>query len=1079
MLTPNNRQLLRQLINSSYDKATLERGQELYRNDHVDDVQCMDQTDDFMDLYAQVIGSQGDVYELSITADDEMIESYCSCYVGYNCKHGAAVIYDLLSETSPATHSPQPENTLELWLDKLRSTRNTTTESKPLGTKQWHLFFVLHLRNEGPSIEMRERYLKVDGNWGKNDRSVSPYYLLRDRYAESAHQQIAKLFISDQAQIHVDNNIHYTLEGASGRKALRLAASCQRLLDAKTLQSITEDLTRQLEFSWHESNGTHQLQATLINNQNAAETQAWQLLQVEPPMYLVGNSLGAIDTSLSAAQIDLLMNMPPIPKVRLAEVCANFQHLVDTHNLPAPDIQITLTHYNQPIAKAKLCCFRHRTQGVLPALKLTMVYGPIEIPIEFDEATKTQYATDKGEYFELDNESLLIERDYKKEYEHCKQLREQGLEPCHYGDEYGELWTPMTFNAPDHLRRWHALQPKLEEFFSTHNWLVEIEGNYSNTQVQAQFSGSANNYLAGWFDLELKVDIPDVSISTSDLIAQWLHQNCPTTMAIQGDQQQWVLADMSAAKPIAQFLAELNQKKSENGIFRIPHFKAGELDAIEHISYKQAPDLKKLQQKLRSFKGLSDAKPSKFLRAELRDYQQQGLNWLNFLHQYQFGGILADDMGLGKTLQTLAFIQKLKNGRKLKNGALIIAPTSLLWNWQTEAEKFTPNLRCAILHGNDRISQFNSMGEYDLIVTTYGLILRDLEHHKQSFYDLVVLDEAQKIKNKNAKITHAVHQLPCDMRLCLTGTPLENHLGELWSLMNFAQPELLGNSEHFQTFYRKEIENEKNIERNKSLSTKIAPFLLRRTKSEVVKELPKKSEIIQTVHLEKDQKKLYESIRISMEKRIRDLIKQKGIARTHIEFLDALLKLRQACIDPRLVSLDQAKQIKQSAKMEWLRENVPELVEEGRSILIFSQFTKMLDLIEQELTAANIATVKLTGRTRNRKATIDAFQQGEVPVFLISLKAGGAGLNLTTADSVIHVDPWWNPAVENQATDRAYRIGQEKPVFVYKLVAANTVEEKIQAMQQHKQALADSLFDATNKAKLPLSGDELLHLFEK
>jgi SNF2 family DNA or RNA helicase len=466
------------------------------------------------------------------------------------------------------------------------------------------------------------------------------------------------------------------------------------------------------------------------------------------------------------------------------------------------------------------------------------------------------------------------------------------------------------------------------------------------------------------------------------------------------------------------------------------------------------------------------------LQAELRDYQHQGLDWLMFLHKHQFGGILADDMGLGKTLQTLAFIQKLKSTRKLPNGALVVATTSLLWNWRAEAEKFTPKLNVLVLHGSERHSDYQHLGDYDLVLTTYGLAHRDLAQLKQCQFDCLILDEAQHIKNKDAKTARAVRHIPADMRLCLSGTPLENHLGELWSLMDFALPGLLGNHDHFTRHTRKPIERDNDEVQSAALAKRVAPFMLRRNKEEVAAELTEKTEITQLLELEGPQRRLYESIRVSMEKKVRALIQQKGVAKSHIEFLDALMKLRQACIAPQLVKLPQAQKVKHSAKLLWLENNLPELVEDGRRILIFSQFTQMLALIEDQLNEQGISYLKLTGRTKKRQPLIEAFQRCEVPIFLISLKAGGAGLNLTAADTVIHVDPWWNPAVENQATDRAHRIGQDKPVFVYKLIAKGSVEEKIQQLQSHKQSLADNLFDQTKKRKLPTSADELMSLLQ-
>jgi SNF2 family DNA or RNA helicase len=313
--------------------------------------------------------------------------------------------------------------------------------------------------------------------------------------------------------------------------------------------------------------------------------------------------------------------------------------------------------------------------------------------------------------------------------------------------------------------------------------------------------------------------------------------------------------------------------------------------------------------------------------------------------------------------------------------------------------------------------------------------------------------------------------------LALSGTPLENHLGELKSLFDFVLPGLLGTEQHFLQVYRRPIEKQGDSERAFALKQKIAPFMLRRTKSQVATELPDKTEILQLLELESDQRNLYESIRLVMETKVRELFLRKGVAASQIEFLDALLKLRQACCDARLVPIEQAQSVKHNAKLQWLRDNLPEMLEEGRKILLFSQFASMLNLIEQELEYMGISYSKLTGQTKKRQDQIDAFQRGETSVFLISLKAGGTGLNLTAADTVIHYDPWWNPAAENQATDRAHRIGQDKAVFVYKLIARNTVEEKVQKLQQFKQGLADQLFAGGKGQLWQGSAVDLLSLF--
>jgi len=437
-------------------------------------------------------------------------------------------------------------------------------------------------------------------------------------------------------------------------------------------------------------------------------------------------------------------------------------------------------------------------------------------------------------------------------------------------------------------------------------------------------------------------------------------------------------------------------------------------------------------------------------------------------------------MGLGKTIQTLAYLLYKKQLQQNSEPALVICPTSLVGNWLQEAEKFTPTLKVLILHGTDRHQYFSSLNDYDLVITTYPLIARDFEHLKEFTFSDLILDEAQTIKNPLAKMTKSIKQLKSGQRLCLTGTPMENHLGELWSLFDFLMPGFLGSYSTFNRFYRKGIEGEGNEQVRDWLIHKTQPFLLRRTKDEVAKELPAKTEIVHKITLPNDQRTLYESIRITMEAKVRDLLKEKGMARSRIEFLDALLKLRQVCCDPRLVKLDHAKDIKSSAKLEFLMQVLPEMIEEGRRVLIFSQFAQMLGLIEQSLKEKGLDFVKLTGQTRNRTDIINKFQSGEVPVFLISLKAGGVGLNLTAADTVIHFDPWWNPAVENQATDRAYRIGQDKPVFVYKLICEQTVEERVLALQARKQKLADSVYGNEMEEKFaPDNSDALLKLFER
>jgi SNF2 family DNA or RNA helicase len=342
-----------------------------------------------------------------------------------------------------------------------------------------------------------------------------------------------------------------------------------------------------------------------------------------------------------------------------------------------------------------------------------------------------------------------------------------------------------------------------------------------------------------------------------------------------------------------------------------------------------------------------------------------------------------------------------------------------------------------------------------------------------------VLDEAQNIKNANTHAAQTVGDIPARHRLCLSGTPMENHLGELWSLFHFLMPGFLGSQKRFGVLFRNPIERQGNSEKMDQLRKRITPFMLRRTKDVVASELPPKIETLMPVPLQGKQADLYETIRLGMEKTVRDALNAQGLAKSQITILDALLKLRQVCCDPRLLKLGAASQVQQSAKLEQLLDMLPEMVAEGRKILLFSQFTQMLGLIEQELPRLGIPWVKLTGQSKNRDAIIDRFTSGEVPLFLISLKAGGVGLNLPQADTVIHYDPWWNPAVENQATDRAHRIGQTQNVWVLKLVAQGTIEERMLALQERKAQLAQDMYSGAVQRKEPLFGEsDLNELFK-
>ena len=483
----------------------------------------------------------------------------------------------------------------------------------------------------------------------------------------------------------------------------------------------------------------------------------------------------------------------------------------------------------------------------------------------------------------------------------------------------------------------------------------------------------------------------------------------------------------------------------------------------------------KLCRALQNFMGVEKVELGKDFAGELRCYQQEGVNWINFLKRFGFGGILADDMGLGKTIQTLAFLNEEKSPGKTPS--LVVCPTSVVENWIREANKFAPQIKVIALVGKNRTQNFSQINNYDIVITSYPLIQRDLDHYTNRKWHYLIMDEAQKVKNHRTKTHEAFCKIKAKHKLALSGTPIENRLMELWSIFQIIMPGFLMTQTTFKRYWAQPIEKSNDQDRKTELRQKLMPFILRRTKDQVLTELPPKTETLHYCELTEKQKILYKEVAEYSKSEIFKNIDSKGVEKSYFSILTALLRLRQICCHPGLVSKETNVTFDDSGKIQELFPLLEEIIDEGHRILLFSQFVEMLKIIEAGITEQGWTSVYLDGSTKNRQAVIDEFQENEeIKIFLLSLKAGGVGINLTAADYVIHFDPWWNPAVENQATDRAHRIGQVNPVFVYRLITRDTIEEKIHNMQQRKKDLADSVItDETSWLKrLSLSDIETL-----
>jgi SNF2 family DNA or RNA helicase len=627
------------------------------------------------------------------------------------------------------------------------------------------------------------------------------------------------------------------------------------------------------------------------------------------------------------------------------------------------------------------------------------------------------------------------------------------------------------------LRKGENTMPRGEAFqwISTHSNVLKEYNFQIIQQTQSSkryFLGQAQisleiNENTDWFDIYAKIYFGEYEIPFLQLRKYILQKK--TEFALPNGE----IAVIPEAW-VSQYAELFAFAEQDNG--ELPTLKKHHLNLIEelrHGEYAQVRFHTKLQ-RFKDFEKIDEYDLPEGFEGTLRSYQKSGYNWLNFLNEYGFGGCLADDMGLGKTVQTLALLQSQK--QKAKAPSLLIIPTSLIYNWELEASKFTPELKIFNYTGTNRNKEIDYFSEYDLIITSYGIVRIDIDLLKNYPFHYIILDESQAIKNPSSNISQAVRELRSKHRLILTGTPLENTTLDLWSQMSFINPGLLGTQTFFKNEFLNPIERKKDIEKSQKLSQIIKPFILRRLKSQVALDLPEKIENIQYCLMNEAQEELYERTKSQYRNQILLEMEQKGTQRSQFLLLQGLTKLRQIANHPRLVEEDYKGD---SGKMEDVRYKLENIISEGHKVLVFSQFVKHLDILREYLDEQKIPYAYLDGSTRDRQAQVETFQTDDkYKVFLISLKAGGVGLNLTAAEYVFLLDPWWNPAVEAQAVDRAHRIGQTSTVFTYKFISRNSVEEKILALQQSKRQLTENIISSEEGFVKSLSPDDMLSLLQ-
>jgi superfamily II DNA or RNA helicase len=626
----------------------------------------------------------------------------------------------------------------------------------------------------------------------------------------------------------------------------------------------------------------------------------------------------------------------------------------------------------------------------------------------------------------------------------------------------------LTFFAREFYKLQREWKVVLEERLdrSTKSNIERIEPSFEVTPSGQQ-----------WFDLDVSYGTGSGEKFSNSEIQRLLRSGQSHTKLKNG---KFAVIDTGAVEELQEVLLDSAPQQHENG-YRINNNQAGFLASAlnDNSSWRvQAPREWRDKAQQHSGEAKMELPPLGKLDSVLRPYQKHGVAWLEFLRKNKFGGILADEMGLGKTLQTLAFLktvmERTPSGERLPS--LIVCPTSLVFNWLAEAQKFTPELKVLALHGPRRAELFGEVASVNVVITSYALIRRDAEQYRAFNFDTVVLDEAQHIKNRQTQNAQSVKAVRAHHRFVLTGTPMENSVLDLWSIFDFLMPGYLGTAADFKERYEGPIARERDSGAQSRLARRIRPFLLRRLKREVAKDLPEKIEQVSFCDLSPEQSAVYQQLLEASRKEITDAVGQQGLQKSRMLILTALLRLRQVCCDLRLLKLENARE-DNSGKVELFNELLQEAIDGGHRVLVFSQFVEMLQLLKTSLQAQNVEFSYLDGSTTDRARIVQEFQSREIPVFLISLKAGGVGLNLTAADTVFHFDPWWNPAVEAQATDRAHRIGQSRVVTSYKLITRGTVEEKILHLQQQKRELIQTTLSGEEQLSGGLSWEELQSLF--
>ncbi|MEZ4376206.1 MAG: SNF2-related protein [Polyangiaceae bacterium] len=1070
---------------------TFLRGLDYEKRRVVEDVAIND-----INATGRVKGSDPDPYEVEISLTDEGIKATCTCpafkKTNQHCKHVAALLINVRNqaraklprrEPTPPT-PPQPQNQQNNGESKASRRRdrrrraqlqqlpvppgvdlppNLDATARPTGIGAWlaprgatktlSLEFRIHVRQGGLTVTVLDTDARVPllPSVALNWQAMSP---TSDR---DALRVLTRFESGNPRHPAVD------IRGEDAAELLPLLKGRRVLLEPALMQLrfAEEELRPRFDLEMV-GNDTIVAKATF---ERAGDTRRFSLstggwFEGSPGWHIeTGEGVARpLDRKVSPAALRRLLKSPTI-----AEPASELIALI-TNGLPRVALEVGAELPDLSLVADVIDLeptFRLRAGGSLTEahVSLKAEYADIEVEVRADGISPPILILPPEEG---QKRAKCIRCDIAGQQTAVQKLLALGLTP----DESGESFVA---NGGDAIDFWSKGVEALPE-----EWDLFVPDELAGTRVRSKPIQMNARVSSGvdWLNVKITYESEGVGVDVDELrrcLAEGLKY-------VRLSDNSYAPFDADRVQQLIDREVELMAAAGKNG--KIPLSHAGRIqELLEHTdSSTVAAATKALFKKLASIDSIKAMKKPRGLKATLRPYQEQGLSWLRFVHDLGSGGVLADDMGLGKTIQTIALMLSLKNEQKSLR-ALIVAPTSVVSNWVREIERFGPTLTTALWHGAGRREQQSELGTANVIITSYALLRRDIDLLKKLELDYAILDEAQNIKNPLSATAQAAKELNASHRLALTGTPIENRLSEIWSIFEFVSPGLLGPLNKFEERFARPID-QGDSKKAARLRAVIHPFILRRTKMEVVKDLPPKIESDQIIDLAPDQRAIYTQVLREVRAQVMGEVERVGVAKSQLHILAGLTKLRQAACDPRLLGLPREFTNEDSGKLMALRELVEECESGGHKVLIFSQFVSMLKLMKKALDEDKITYEYLDGSTTDRPERIDRFQSDPtVTCFLISLKAGGSGLNLTAADTVIHFDPWWNPAVEDQASDRAHRIGQKKVVSVYRLVAAGTIEEKILQLKQKKKDLVASVLTEDSGGAKKLTKEDLEDLF--